>query len=55
MTDTAIKVENLSKRYRIGLKEERHDTLFGALKSWMVSPKVTLHMSIRMFLRLQKK
>jgi len=47
MTDTAIKVKNLSKRYRIGQKEERHDTLFGALKSWMVSP-------LGNFRRLQK-
>ena len=29
MSDIAIRVENLSKRYRIGLAEERHDTLAG--------------------------
>ena len=29
--DTAIKVENFFKRYRIGLKEEMHETLAGAL------------------------
>lgn len=31
MSDIAIRVQNLSKRYRIGLKEKRHDTLLGAL------------------------
>jgi len=36
--DFAIKVEKLSKRYRIGLKEEMHDTLGGALASWIKSP-----------------
>jgi lipopolysaccharide transport system ATP-binding protein len=30
MSDIAIRVENLSKRYRIGLREEMHDTLVGA-------------------------
>ena len=38
MKDVAIKVENLSKRYRIGLKEETKDTLFGALGSILKSP-----------------
>jgi len=36
--DIVIKVEKLSKRYRIGLKEEMHDTLGGALASWIKSP-----------------
>ncbi|RKY54768.1 MAG: ABC transporter ATP-binding protein [Candidatus Neomarinimicrobiota bacterium] len=31
MSDTVISVENLSKRYRIGLKEEMHDTIVGAM------------------------
>ena len=31
MSDIAIKVSNLSKRYRIGLKEEIHDTLTSQL------------------------
>lgn len=31
MTNIAIKVENISKAYRIGLKEERQKTLTGAL------------------------
>jgi lipopolysaccharide transport system ATP-binding protein len=38
MKDVAIKVENLFKRYRIGLKEETKDTLFGALGSILKSP-----------------
>jgi len=46
MSDIAIRVENLSKRYRIGLKEEQHDTtstalsagLAGALTDWLKRP-----------------
>ncbi len=38
MSNIAIKVERLSKRYRIGLKEQMHDTLFGAITSWIKSP-----------------
>ena len=38
MSDIAIKVEHLSKRYRIGLKEEIHDTLGGTFVSWIKSP-----------------
>lgn len=38
MTDIAIKAEKISKRYRIGLKEEMHDSLFGAMASWTKSP-----------------
>jgi lipopolysaccharide transport system ATP-binding protein len=34
----AITVENLSKAYRIGLKEEIPDTLVGAVQSWLASP-----------------
>ena len=30
MSDIAIRVENLAKRYRIGLKEQIQDTLVGA-------------------------
>ena len=33
-----IRVRNLSKRYRIGLKEEFHDTLISSLVSWTRSP-----------------
>ncbi len=36
--DIAIKVENLSKRYRIGLKETVHDTFGGALVDLLKSP-----------------
>jgi lipopolysaccharide transport system ATP-binding protein len=34
----AIQVENLSKAYQIGLKEEIPDTLAGMAKSWLKSP-----------------
>ncbi|MCB9103899.1 MAG: ABC transporter ATP-binding protein [Anaerolineales bacterium] len=38
MSDIAIKVENLSKRYRIGLKESQAETLAGALAGWLKAP-----------------
>jgi len=38
MNSFVINAENVSKRYRIGLKEQLHDTLFGALGSWLRSP-----------------
>ncbi len=38
MSNIAIKVENLSKAYRIGQKESRADTLGGALASWVRAP-----------------
>ena len=38
MSDIAIEVSNLSKRYRIGLKEEVHDTFIGSMTSWLKSP-----------------
>ena len=38
MSDIAIRVESLSKAYRIGLKEQRHETMLGALTSWVKSP-----------------
>jgi lipopolysaccharide transport system ATP-binding protein len=47
MSDTAIKIEGLGKRYRIGLEEEIEDTLVGALNAWMVSP-------LKNFKRLRK-
>lgn len=37
-SDSAIVVENLSKRYRIGLKETMHDTFGAAVASWLRSP-----------------
>ena len=36
--DIAIKVENLSKRYRIGLKKEMHDSVGGAIFDFIKSP-----------------
>ena len=38
MTDVAIKVENISKRYRIGLKEETKDSFVGAMGFIFRSP-----------------
>jgi hypothetical protein len=36
--EVAIKVEGLSKAYRIGLKEQQHETMLGALAAWVKSP-----------------
>lgn len=38
MSDVAIQVENLSKRFRIGVQEEQQDTLVGTAVSWLSSP-----------------
>ncbi len=38
MTKTVIQVNNLSKRYRIGLKEKRHDTFVGQLGAILKAP-----------------
>ena len=38
MNELAIKVENLSKKYRIGIKEEIHDTFVANMVSWIKSP-----------------
>jgi lipopolysaccharide transport system ATP-binding protein len=38
MNDIAIRVENLSKRYRIGLKEQMHDTFAGAMMDFVKRP-----------------
>ncbi len=38
MNDIAIKIKNLSKRYRIGLKEEMPDTFGGVIAGWLKSP-----------------
>ena len=38
MSDIAIRVEGLSKAYRIGLKEQQHETMLGALAAWVKSP-----------------
>lgn len=38
MNEFPIQVENLSKRYRIGMKQEVHDTLTSVFTSWLKSP-----------------
>lgn len=38
MSKTVIQVNNLSKRYRIGLKEKRHDTFVGQLGAVLKAP-----------------
>ncbi len=38
MSDFAIQVNGLSKAYRIGLKQERNDTMGAAVATWMKSP-----------------
>lgn len=38
MSSTVIKVDGLSKRYRIGLEEEEPDTLVGAIGAWLKRP-----------------
>ena len=38
MSEIAIEANNLSKRYRIGLKEEIHDTFVSSAISWLKSP-----------------
>ena len=36
--NTAIRAENISKRYRIGLKEEMHDSFAGAIFDFVRRP-----------------
>ena len=38
MPNLAIKAEGLSKRYRLGSKNESHDTLMGSLSAWVKAP-----------------
>ena len=38
MSETSIKVENLSKRYRIGTEDEIHETFAEMLAAWIVKP-----------------
>src|SRR5207247_11224984 len=38
MSAIAIRVESMSKAYRIGLEEQRHETLMGAVASFIRSP-----------------
>jgi len=47
MNDTIIKVDNLSKRYRIGVQDVIHDSLIASIFSWVKSP-------ISNFRRVQK-
>jgi len=42
MSDIAIRVENLSKRYRSGLKEEMHDTMVSAMVDFIKQPIANL-------------
>lgn len=42
MSDVAIKVQNLSKRYRIGAREERHETMMGSLIDLVKQPFTNL-------------
>ena len=42
MSRIAIKVSNISKRYRIGVQEEKPDTFFGVLSSWVKYPLTNL-------------
>ena len=41
MAETVIRVENISKKYRIGLKEESHDSLIGKFFSMLIAPSIT--------------
>lgn len=36
--ETALSIRNISKAYRIGLKEQQHDTLGALIASWIKSP-----------------
>lgn len=38
MSNFAIEAENISKRYRIGIKEQMHDTFMGVITSWLKTP-----------------
>ena len=38
MSDNIIKIEKLSKRYRIGVQDERHDSILAGMVSWIKSP-----------------
>jgi lipopolysaccharide transport system ATP-binding protein len=38
MKNIAIRVEKLGKAYRIGLKEQQHETMLGAVAAWVKSP-----------------
>ena len=40
MNGKAIVAENVAKRYRIGLKEQQHDSLVSAMMAWAKYPIV---------------
>ena len=42
MADYAITISGVSKRYRIGVKEKMHDTVFDAIGAWIKSPVANL-------------
>ena len=43
MAENVIRVENISKKYRIGLKEDSHDSLIGKFFSMLISPFNNFH------------
>ena len=43
MAENVIRVENISKKYRIGLKEESHDSLIGKFFSMLIAPFNNFH------------
>jgi lipopolysaccharide transport system ATP-binding protein len=47
MSDTVIRVENLSKRYRIGARQKRANTLRETLRNLAASPFDYLHSTLR--------
>ena len=49
MSDIAIRVENLSKLYRVGRAQQRHDTLRDALASEMANLKSGMSSLFRRF------
>jgi len=42
MSDIAVRVENVSKRYRIGMKNEMHDSFVGAMVDFVKGPLTNL-------------
>ena len=48
MSDTAIRVDGLSKRYRIGLKEQVHDTIGSAVADFVTRPARNLRRLLKL-------
>jgi len=42
MSNIAIRVEALSKAYRIGLAEQQHETMLGVMTAWLKAPMANL-------------